>query len=351
MKRSNTLFVLGALACTAAAIKSKGQVSPWPLPKTRHGNNRIVGGSFASEKFLKGTALVMLYDQDFDSYLYVENCTLHFDSFLIFLLTYLIPSGTCTGSILGNKWILSAAHCFMDYDGLPWGNGWAKFGVIPATKWATVEDAVESGIFIKNMYIHNKFSGFDFRYDIALLELEKEIRPTKFTKVEFTTPPADKVKIKAVGYGALNDAGVSARRCRMVDVVYRSFDWCFEKEPYPSEYYSPNHQICAVSTGWPSGNTDTCYGDSGGPLYKKGTENKLYQIGITSFSNSGCAAYGGIPWYVKTIGFRENIMNIMKNESDPDFDSYLADRTNFRAWNEANNGEIIDEPEPSVGPQ
>ena len=72
MKTFIILIAFCALICTSAGRKLRAQVTPWPLPRTRFANNRIVGGSFASEHYLKGTALVTLYDTDFDSYLYVQ---------------------------------------------------------------------------------------------------------------------------------------------------------------------------------------------------------------------------------------------------------------------------------------
>ena len=225
--------------------------------------------------------------------------------------------------------------------------------MIPATKWATVEDAVESGIFVKKIYVHKSFNGFNFEHDIALLELEKEIPNKTYTKVELVAPPSDNVRVKAVGYGAINDAGTSARRCRMVDVVYRDFDWCIKNEPYPGDDFSPLHQLCAVSVGWPSGNTDTCYGDSGGPLYQIGTGDDLHQVGITSFSNSGCATFSGIPWYIRTVSYRKDIVSIIETDDSPNFDSFSGDRTNVRAWNDPMPIHATEEPvpEPSSVPQ
>jgi len=129
----------------------------------------------------------------------------------------------------------------------------------------------------------------------------------------------------------------------MVDIVYRNFDWCIENESYPGSDISSASQICAVSLRWPSGNTDTCYGDSGGPLYKKDTGDKLQQFAITSFSYSGCAAYEGITWYVKVSWFKEGITKIIENSGNENYKSFAGDRTTFSS-------EDDEDPSPSMSP-
>lgn len=53
----------------------------------------------------------------------------------------------------------------------------------------------------------------------------------------------------------------------MTDVVYRDFAWCESNELVSPDYPSGERMLCAVSKDWPVATTDTCYGDSGGPLF------------------------------------------------------------------------------------
>ncbi len=284
------------LSYLLTAVLSK--VVEWPL---NNEFDRIVGGVRASPKYRKGTALIM-YEEDGDYY------------------------GWCTGSIIGRKWVLSAAHCFEDDEGELFGLGFRRWGVIPSTKWATARDATSAGIFASKVWVHKQYKGGDMRYDVAILELEDEIPNSSYKRVRLSGPPRDNTEVKAVGYGALNEDRKQARRCMMVNVVYRKFNWCYDNEMYDGTY-SRDRQVCAVSTNFPEGETDTCYGDSGGPLYKIRRDNRLLQIGITSFSNSGCAESGGIPWYVKAAKYRRAVNRLIFQGRAGPFYSFEGDLT------------------------
>ena len=119
-------------------------------------------------------------------------------------------------------------------------------------------------------------------FDIAVLELEEIITGDRFKRVILSLPPLDNTPVRAVGYGALNNDGKSARRIMTVNVVYRRFDWCRKNEESEGGL-SKACQICAIFVGYPEGNTQTCYGDSGRPLYKIRNAMRLQPIGVTSF--------------------------------------------------------------------
>lgn len=270
------------------------------------GNDRIVGGKPADEKHADGVAMVYIYDAEFDEYYQ-----------------------SCTGTIIGKRWILSAAHCFQFL-----GTGWAKFGAAPGLKNASIEAAQIQGIFAKKLWIHKKYLdlGLDNNFDIAVMELEEDIPTQFYMQVLLSKPPSDNTVVTAVGYGVLSEQLEEPDFVMMTDVVYREFPWCISNEKianspwHDGTYPLEERMLCAVSKDWPDGKTDTCYGDSGGPLFLKGTGNKLYQFAITSFSTTGCASYGGTPWYVNAWKYEWEVHQLI--EGNPTiFRSYHGDQS------------------------
>ena len=206
-----------------------------------------------------------------------------------------------------------------------------KYGVIPATKWATLSDARANGIWVKNVFLHKKYvNGRDRAFDIALVQLQKSIPSNKFKKVKLTKPPKDKTEVKAVGYGAVNGAGKPSMRVRMVDVVLRNYKWCQKNYPFMSSLSSKRRSFCATSLDWPVGKTGTCYGDRGGPLFEKRQDGQLHQFGVNSFSPFGCAAYEGLTWFIKPNKFESEIRKLMQKGKKGPFTKFDGDRSKLQ---------------------
>ncbi len=272
-------------------------VLAWKLPKNSIGNDRVVGGTKASDKYRMGTALIMYENEDG-------------------------WNGACTGTIIGRKWVLTAAHCFDD------SSSW--WGVLPSSISATPSDseAKKYGIYAKSIYIHKKWidpndSGFNF--DIAVIELEDSIPWERYKKVKLINPPADNTVVKVVGYGDLSEDGETAETIMMADLRYRNFDFCWENFADGDTSYMSSHQFCAVSVTYPEDSTDSCYGDSGGPIYLVRKGNQPLQIGITSHGDGACGEDGGASWYVRARKFRRAIFKLTSKGKYSAFYRYTGD--------------------------
>ena len=174
-------------------------------------NKRIVGGVVASDTYRTGTVLTYFYSLPSQSY-----------------------KPLCTGTMIGRRWVLSAAHCHETFSGLQAQAGNGIFGVIPASRSATASDAPTNGINVANIYVHKAYTGSgapDIRYDVTLLELERDIPHAMYNEVRLVAPPnKDQTVVKVVGYGRLNANFEPVQYCMMADVVYRKFAWCEARE-------------------------------------------------------------------------------------------------------------------------
>ncbi len=233
--------------------------------------------------------------------------------------------------MVGRNYILSAANCFVNSSGDPFGNSYAKWRVIPSTQYADATDS-NKAIDVRNIFVHKKYKGTDYRYNVAVLELDANIPIKKYQVVSLVRQPRDRTRVRAVGYGKIDDAKVESERLRMVDMVYRKFSWCNRKQQNAvSVSLNSARNLCAVSLDWPAGLTGVCDGDTGGPLYKIKDGSSLEQFAIYSFSSYGCGAYNAIPWFTRVKSFKNAIDRIVKNNFDGAFYSFEGDRQPFDA--------------------
>ncbi|MBZ3878231.1 Coagulation factor XI [Sciurus carolinensis] len=153
----------------------------------------------------------------------------------------------CGGSIIGNQWILTAAHCFF---GVESPKILRVYGGI-----VNQSEINESKSFfgVQEIIIHEQYEMAESGYDIALLKLETTMNYTD--KIQNTLQKA-RVPL------------VSNEECQ---TRYRG-------------HKITNKMICA---GYKEGGKDACKGDSGGPLSCKHNEVWVL-VGITSWGE-GCA--------------------------------------------------------------
>lgn len=145
---------------------------------------------------------------------------------------------------------------------------------------------------IKSVLAHPDYDPNFSYHDIAILELENDVRLPPACLWQTSNPPFK--EITALGYGHLEFAGVISNTLQRVQLD-------LFKNPQCSPFYKSGNdiplgltkeQICA---GDISGKKDTCQGDSGGPIMLKLQREQPqvpHIIGITSFGGT-CA--GGVP--------------------------------------------------------
>lgn len=245
-------------------------------------------------------------------------------------------SPMCGGTVLTSRWILSAAHCFVE------GEGGKVEGLrstknllvhVGNTSLLAADDGARDWIPIKRIVAHPKYVTGTNVNDIALVELERApkrgVNVEQVTVVTRDSEPADlpeQAELRIIGWGTTSEGGrpspdlmetrltaVDRNRCNRVltsalvgspdarraleDLSYvfnlsaaarRTLE---QQLPQIGGVVTPQ-MFCA---GAAVDGVDTCQGDSGGPILSRKGDGPLVQVGIVSFGiGCGHAQFPGV---------------------------------------------------------
>ncbi|MEI6894602.1 MAG: trypsin-like serine protease [Colwellia sp.] len=226
----------------------------------------------------------------------------------------------CGASFIGEKWLLTAAHCVEDISTDLFKVNIGEYNLA---------DGANKTKTISRIYIHPEYNeGADFNNDIAILELTETIENAAVTLIDFAdskTLAQENSTATVLGWGNIIAYGSNEESpdsslqdtLQQVELSLLSNDECQEKLAQVDNIDITDSMICAAFDG---GGKGSCQGDSGGPLLVN-TNLGWQQIGIVSYG-IGCAQAEFPDVYSRVGNFTDWITSITQGvaiESNYDF--------------------------------
>lgn len=258
--------------------------------------------------------------------------------------TELQQDPSCGASFLGDKWVLTAAHCVDD------GN---PSGLKMNVGEYDLSDGAENAVDIANIFIHPLYDADEISNDIAIIELVSSVEgvAVQIADPELTDQYAIENSVATVaGWGgregyAPNEGPTSdfPNILHKVDLRLSTNAQCSaalgESLDVPADNINiTDVMLCAAI---PEGGKGSCQGDSGGPLVVN-TGSGVQQVGIVSWG-FGCAAAGYPGVYTRVSEFKGWIASITNGIAAPqrqDFGFGLAGVAQTTELTVTNNSDI-----------